>query len=143
MKSGFRIIVSLLFFLFLMAPLLAHHSVAAQFDASKVTTVSGVVTKIEWSNPHVWIYMDVKTGNQTVPWRVQIAAVNALTNAGFSRDLLDFSAPITLQVWPAFTDAKDYKTGNGRELKLPDGRKFDVSDKWPEGSNKTALPGTR
>jgi len=118
---------------FIAAPLLGHHSVSSEFDSTKATTITGVITQIRWNNPHVWIYMNVKGADgKTVPWRVEIAATGALTRAGFDRGLLDLTSTFTIEVWPAFKDPRDGRAGNGRLLTLPDGRTFDVSDKWPD-----------
>ena len=117
----------------LSTPLLAHHSVSSQFDSTRPATITGVITRIDWTNPHVWIYMNVKgTDGKTVPWRVQIAATGALMRAGFDRGLLDLTSTFTIEVWPAFKDPGDGRAGNGRLLTLQDGRTFDVSDKWPD-----------
>jgi len=118
---------------FAATPLLAHHSVSSQFDSTKTTTITGVITRIDWGNPHVWIFINVKGADGTiVPWRVEIAATGALMRAGFDRSLLDLTSIFTIEVWPAFKDPRDGRAGNGRLLTLPDGRTFDVSDKWPD-----------
>lgn len=112
------------------APLLGHHSVAATFDASKAMTVQGTITKVEWNNPHVWIYMNVTGADGAIHvWRIQVAAPGALGKAGFEKSLIDLSKSFSIVVWPAF-DGSQY--ANGRTLTLSDGRTFDVSDKWPQ-----------
>ena len=56
-------------------PLFAHHSIASEYDATKATTITGVMSKVEWLNPHVWISIDVKDANGAVAnWRVEIVA---------------------------------------------------------------------
>jgi hypothetical protein len=125
--------IAILVAVFASAPIFAHHSVSSEFDSARPTTITGMITRVEWINPHAWIYMDVKNAEgQTVPWRVEIAAPGALTRAGFEKTLLDFTTPITIEVWPAFHDAWVARHGNGRLLTLTDGRTFDVSDKWPD-----------
>ena len=121
------------------APMLAHHDVVSTYDAGKVTTITGLITRMEWTNPHVWIYMNVRgAAGKDVAWRIQIAAPNALDRAGIKKELLDLNRSCTMEIWPAFKEETiDYKTANGRLLTYPDGRKFDVSDKWPN----TKLPG--
>jgi hypothetical protein len=121
--------VATLLVVLLVIPLHAHHNIAATFDASKATTIQGVVTRIEMTNPHAWIYMDAKNAGSTTSWRVQIAAVGALKKAGFDRDLVDFTKSYSMEVWPAFDGSRH---ANGRTLTLPDGRSFNVSDKWPQ-----------
>jgi uncharacterized protein DUF6152 len=79
---------SLLLFLHA-APATAHHSFAAEYDGKKPTTLSGTVTKVEWTNPHVHFFLDVKdpTGT-TTQWEFTIGAVNGLFRRGWSKDLL-------------------------------------------------------
>ena len=103
---------------------------SAEFDASKPKQLKGWVTKIDWTNPHVWIYMNVKDANgKTLTWCVEIAAPGALTRAGFDKKLLDFTSPVTVEGWPAH-DGSFHAAG--RLVTLPDGRAFDVADKWPD-----------
>jgi hypothetical protein len=121
---------ALLIICLIAAPLLAHHSVAATFDASKAMTIQGTITKVEWNNPHVWIDINVKAPDGTIiAWHVQLAATGALARAGFEKSFIDFSKSFSMQVWPAFDGSKH---ASGRTLTLSDGRTFDVSDKWPE-----------
>ena len=108
-------------------PAMAHHSVAKQFDSARAMSITGTITRVEWINPHVWIYLNVNS----VAWRIEIAAPGALTRAGFEKNILDFTSPVTIEVWPAFQDPQIGRAGNGRLLTLPDGRAFDVADRWP------------
>ena len=111
-------------------PLLGHHSLSKEFDSARAMRITGLITRVEWINPHVWIYLDVKDANgKIVPWRVQLAAIGALTRAGFDKKLLDFTSPVTIEGWPAH-DGSFHAAG--RLLTLPDGRAFDVADKWPD-----------
>jgi len=114
-------------------PLAAHHSVASEFDSLHAMPITGMIKRVDWTNPHVWIYVNVKdAAGNTVPWRVELAAPGALTRAGFEKNLLDLTSPVTIEVWPAFHDPQTGRAGNGRLLTLRDGRAFDVSDKWPD-----------
>jgi hypothetical protein len=73
-----------------MAPLVAHHSAAAEFDESKSFKLTGVVTKVKWENPHIFFYMDVtdeKTG-KVVNWALEMANPNRLMRAGWTRDTM-------------------------------------------------------
>ena len=108
----------------------AHHSVKAGYDSSKVVTLTGLITKLDWTNPHAWITMDVKSDGQNIPWLVQLAAPGALSKAGLDKITFDFSQPISIEVWLAKNDPPGSHHANGQTLTMPDGRKFDVSDKW-------------
>ena len=84
-------ITSIFVFLFAIvsavAPVLAHHSFSAEFDASKPVNVTGAVTKVEWSNPHVWFYIDVKDESGKVNnWGVEMGSPNGLMRTGWSRN---------------------------------------------------------
>ena len=66
---------------------LAHHSFAAEFDAAKPVKLTGTVTKVEWTNPHIWFFMDVKEANGTVTnWGFEMASPNQLLRLGWKRD---------------------------------------------------------
>ena len=133
MKRLFVISTAALLLVAIQIPGFAHHSVSAQFDSSKATTITGMITKVDWANPHAWLYMTVRNGNQSVTWHVQISAPGALKQVGIEKGMIDLTSPVAVEVWPAFSDEVGFKTGHGRMLTLPDGRKLDVSDKWPMG----------
>ena len=70
-------------------PLLAHHSFEAEFDRSKQVTLTGTITKFEWMNPHIWVYMDVKgTDGKITKWQFEGGAPNMLKRNGWSRNSL-------------------------------------------------------
>lgn len=80
----------------------AHHAFSAEYDVNQVMTVTGVVTKVEWTNPHVRFYVDVKDANGTVTnWDFELQSVNTLTRAGWSRHALQAGEVVTVVAYRA------------------------------------------
>ena len=103
-------------------PALAHHAFVAEYDASKSTTLHGVVTKVEWTNPHARFYVDVKDNSGKVTnWNLELASPNALRRLGWTRDVLKVGDQVSVLVAPAKDGAK---MANARTVTLSDGRKM-------------------
>lgn len=95
-----RVSLLLLFLVFAgIVRLAAHHSFSAEFDIKKPFKMSGVVTKVNWANPHIFIYMDVvdETTGKTVNWAMEMANPNRLMREGWSRDTLKVGSKITVE----------------------------------------------
>jgi hypothetical protein len=117
----------------LAAPVWAHHSVQAEFDLDKPFNVSGVVTKVEWINPHSYLFLDVKDATGKVKhWAFEMAGPGALRKAGLSRaDRGGLKAGDNITINGVL--AKDgTDSGLIRDIKLPDGRVFTI---WTDDPN--------
>src|ERR1700739_3912121 len=79
-------------------PLLAHHSVTAEFDSSKAFTVKATITKIEWVNPHIYMYADVKDDNGTVtPYSFEGGPPGALRRSGVIKTMVNVADEVTIE----------------------------------------------
>lgn len=103
-------------------PAFAHHSSAA-FDTEHLITVKGTVTNFEWSNPHTFIYLDVKDDSGKVePWRVEANTPNMLTRAGWTRDCVKTGDEVSVTGAPARNGTKIMRLDS---IKLANGQKLD------------------
>ena len=112
--------------------LVAHHSFAAEFDASKPVKLTGTVTKIEWMNPHAYFYIDVKDESGKVTnWGMEMGSPNGLMRQGWSRNSMKIGDEVTVEG----SRAKDGSNiGNARSVTLTGGQKLFA------GSSQTTTP---
>ena len=113
-------IISLILFSFTLlvavSPLSAHHSFAAEFNADKPVSLKGKVTKVEWSNPHVWFYIDVTDPSGKVNnWGVEMGSPNGLMRAGWDRNSLKVGELVTVEGSRAKDDSNN---ANARAVTL-------------------------
>jgi hypothetical protein len=111
-------------------PVYAHHSVGAEFDLNKRITLQGRVTKIEWMNPHVYLYVDVNADGKTANWACETAGPNTLERQGWSRMTLRIGDRITVVGYRARDGAL---VASAREIVLADGRKVFVGSPYDGG----------
>ena len=98
----------------------AHHSFAATFDASKAVRVTGTLAKVEWTNPHIYFYVDVKDEKGTVVrWACESGAPGALSRRGFKRSLLKLGDTLIVDGYQAKNGAS---LMDARRVTLPDGQ---------------------
>jgi len=115
-------------------PLLAHHSFAAEYDDSKPVQVSGVVTRVEWQNPHIWFYVDSKDESGKVThWAFSGGAPGQLMRRGIYKDVIQPGMMVHVDGYRAKDGSNN---ANGAKVTFPDGRMVftaSAEDKIPEG----------
>lgn len=108
----------------LAVPVFAHHSWTAEYDAKKPVTVKGVVSKVEWTNPHTHFYVDTTDANGKVTtWNFEMASTPALERAGWSRKTLPIGTEVTVE---GFAGRNVAERAIVTSFKGPDGKEFFV-----------------
>jgi uncharacterized protein DUF6152 len=97
-NSAFRCLIAGFGVLLAVAPAFAHHSFAAEYDSKKPVTLKGIVTKVDWMNPHVYFYLDVKddSGNVT-NWALEMGPPTLLQKAGWNRNTMKVGDEVVVQ----------------------------------------------
>jgi hypothetical protein len=120
MKAKFALLAASAGLLVTSLPVLAHHSFAAEYDEKKPISIKGMVSKVEWTNPHARFYVDVKDdAGKTITWNFELASPNVLIRQGWTRKSLTVGDMVTV----SGSQAKDGAyLANARSIKLADGR---------------------
>jgi hypothetical protein len=121
MRNTSTIVVASVLALLAAKSVIAHHSFDAEFDRTKPVTLKGAVTKVEWGNPHIWVFIDVKEQDgSVVNWGAEGGAPNALFRNGWRKDSLKVGDIVTVEG----TRARDGSLrANANRVTLPDGRR--------------------
>ena len=110
-----------------------HHSFSAEFDRDKPIKLTGTVTKVEWTNPHARIYIDVKdeTSGEIVNWDCELGPPNGLMRQGWNRNSLREGHVVTIN---GFLSKDQPRVANARSVFLPDGRQVFAGSSFDTGS---------
>jgi len=112
-------------------PVFAHHSGAAEFDSSRKFELTGVVTKVEWTNPHAHFFMDVKDANgNVVNWNLELASPNVLIRNGWKRNSVKAGDTVTVTGSPAKDNSH---LGTATTIVFPDGHKLNFLSAFEDG----------
>jgi uncharacterized protein DUF6152 len=111
-------------------PAMAHHSFAAEYSSDQPITLKGTLTKVEWTNPHGWIYIDVKDdAGKVTNWAIEFGAPNALLRRGVRKS--DFPTGVEVMV-KGYRAKNGTPTINGTSVKFPDGRNLFTGSSGPD-----------
>jgi hypothetical protein len=111
----------------------AHHSFTAEFDSKGPVTLKGTITRMEWVNPHAWLYIDVKGADgKTVSWALEFGGANSLYKRGWRRDDLPAGTEVTV---------KGFRARNGKPIAAADDVTTSGGKKLFAGSSGTGAPG--
>ncbi len=106
-------------------PAWSHHAFSSEFDANKPVKLKGVVTRVEWINPHAWIHLDVKEPDGKITkWMIEGGSPNALIRRGVTQQVLKAGMEISVE---GYLSKDGSMRANGRDITLADGRKLSVA----------------
>jgi hypothetical protein len=120
------------------AATLGHHSFSAEFDRDKPIKVTGTVTKVEWTNPHARIYIDVTEGDgKVVNWDFELGPPNGLMRQGWNRNSLRQGHVVTIN---GFLSKDQENVANARAVFLPDGRQVLAGSSFDVDATASGAP---
>ena len=139
LKIG-TVIAGMAFAALAVRPAFAHHAFAAEFDMNKPFTVTGVISKVAWQNPHVYVYVDAKDeSGKMVTYAMECNSVNTLVHKGWTRDALKKGDQVTVSAYGA-KDPRPLSDGslhaNARSIKFADGHSFSAGSSADDGPAK-------
>lgn len=126
MRTKLAVLLAGFAFVGLAVPVVAHHAVGAEYDATKVVKLTGKVSKVEWTNPHARIYFDVSEADgKVVTWNVELAARSALVRQGWTASSLKIGDTVTVEGSLARSGVSGV---NARSVTTADGKKVFSND---------------
>src|SRR5262245_3379467 len=118
---------------FTVVPLTAHHAVAAKFDPDKAVTLNGTVTQVDWANPHVHLFIDVKGSTSSTSWAIELESPIDLQRSGWTRDTLKPGEAVTVQGISA-RDGSKQAWGNSVVVTSTNKRVFSIAAAAPRNN---------
>jgi hypothetical protein len=110
----------------------AHHAFTAEFDGNQPVTLKGTISKVEWINPHSWVYVDVKEASgTTTTWKIECGAPNQLMRRGWNKNSIPIGSQVVVEGYRAKNGST---TANAKDIIAADGKRFFV------GSSGTGAP---
>jgi hypothetical protein len=110
----------------------AHHAFSAEFDSTKPVALRGIITKMEWLNPHAWLHIEVKTKEGTIEeWMIETGPPGALIRRGWKKDSVVPGTEVLVEGYRALDGSR---RANGRDVTFPDGTRLFA------GSSGTGAP---
>jgi len=118
-------------------PVYAHHPFATEYDSNKPVTLTGTVTKMDWTNPHAYLYMDVKGDDgKTTSWTMELGNPKKLQDAGWMKDSVKMGDQVTVEGWRA-RDGSNH--ANANTVTLPDGKKLAAGSSYFENKKEKKI----
>jgi hypothetical protein len=128
MRTKLAILVSGVAMILSATPAFPHHSFAADFDAAKPMTLKGTITKVDFVNPHSWLYINVTEDGKVVNWAIEMGSPNGLIRRGVNKNSVPVGTEVTVQGYRA----KDgTPTANATTIRLPDGKQLFAGSSAP------------